>query len=277
MWRVGIDIGGAFTDAYALNEETGEFRWVKVETTPDIISGVIESLRRLNISMSNVRFMFHGQTVVINTIITRTGARVALITTKGFRDILELQRSNRRDLYNLKYRKPEPLVPRWLRFEIEERVMYDGSVMVPLNYKDLDITVNRIRKVGNIESIAISYVNSYANPKHEIETEEYLRNILGDIFITRSSSLTRLWREYERTSTAVLNAYVLPKFYNYVTSLEGEFSKLGFKGVFYIVLSNGGVNTSSFIKNYPIYTVEGGPISGVLVRWYLVDLLMKGT
>ena len=215
MWRVGIDIGGAFTDAYALNEETGEFRWVKVETTPDIISGVIESLRRLNISMSNVRFMFHGQTVVINTIITRTGARVALVTTKGFRDILELQRSNRRDLYNLKYRKPEPLVPRWLRFEIEERVMYDGSVMVPLNYKDLDITVNRIRKVGNIESIAISYVNSYANPKHEIETEEYLRNILGDIFITRSSSLTRLWREYERTSTAVLNAYVLPKFYNY--------------------------------------------------------------
>ena len=263
MWRVGIDIGGAFTDVYALNEETGEFRWVKVETSPDIVSGVVEALRKSGVDVNNIRFIFHGQTVVINTIVTRSGARVALITTKGFRDILELQRSNRRDLYNLRYRKPEPFVPRWLRFEVRERIGYDGSVIEPLHREDIDTAIEKVRKVGNIESIAISFINSYANPKHEIETEEYVKNKLSGIFITRGSALTRLWREYERTSTAVLNAYVMPKFFNYVTSLENEFGKMGFKGVFYIVLSNGGVNTSSFIKNYPIYTVEGGPISGV--------------
>ncbi len=261
MWRVGIDIGGAFTDVYALNEETGEFRWVKVETTPDIVSGVVEALKRLGADIRNIRFIFHGQTVVINTIVTRTGARVALITTKGFRDILELQRSNRRDLYNLRYRKPEPpLVPRWLRFEVRERVAYDGSIIEPLHKEDVDVIIDKMRRVGNIESIVISFINSYVNPKHEVEVEEYVKSKLPGIFVTRGSTLTRLWREYERTSTAVLNAYVMPKFFNYVTSLENEFTKLGFKGgIFYIVLSNGGVNTSSFIKNYPIYTVEGGP------------------
>jgi len=276
MWRVGVDIGGAFTDAYALNEETGEFRWVKVETTPDIVSGVVEALKKLGIDMGSVRFVFHGQTVVINTIVTRTGARTALITTRGFRDILELQRSNRRDLYNLMYRKPEPLVPRWLRFEVEERVMYDGTVMTPLNYKDLDSIIERLGKVPDVSSVAISYINSYANPKHEIETEEYLKEHLKGKFISRSSALTRLWREYERTSTVVLNAYVLPKFYNYVTSLEEAFTKMGFRGVFYIVLSNGGVNTSNFIKNYPIYTVEGGPISGVFGATRLGGVVGEG-
>jgi len=276
MWRVGVDIGGAFTDAYALNEETGEFRWVKVETTPDIVSGVVEALKKLGIDMGSVRFIFHGQTVVINTIVTRTGARTALITTRGFRDILELQRSNRRDLYNLMYRKPEPLVPRWLRFEVEERVMYDGTVMIPLNYKDLDSIIERLGKVPDVSSVAISYINSYANPKHEIETEEYLKEHLKGKFISRSSALTRLWREYERTSTVVLNAYVLPKFYNYVTSLEEAFTKMGFRGVFYIVLSNGGVNTSNFIKNYPIYTVEGGPISGVFGATRLGSVVSEG-
>lgn len=277
-WRIGVDIGGAFTDLYALNEETGEFKWVKVESTPpDYSKGVLDALRKSGIKLTEAGQIVHGQTVVINTIIERSGAKVGLVTTKGFRDVIEIQRANRRDMFNLRYRKPEPLVPRYLRLEVEERVMYDGTILKPLNEEEARQVVRRLFEEG-VESFVVAFINSYANPSHE----KKMRGIIEDVgrelnrervFITLSSEITREWREYERHSTAVLNAYVLPKTYNYLTQLENAFERMGFKGPFYVMLSNAGVAVSSYVKRYPIKAIEGGPIAGVVGGVALASLI----
>ena len=276
-WRIGVDIGGAFTDLYALNEETGEFKWVKVESTPhNYAEGVIEALDKSGISLSEASQIVHGQTVVINTIIERRGARVGMITTKGFRDIIEIQRANRRDMFNLRYKKPEPLVPRYLRLEVDERIMYDGSVLKPLKEDDVRRAATRLIKEG-VESIVVAFMNSYANPEHEERAGEIVNSVaasLGrEVFTTLSSKVTREWREYERFSTAVLNAYVLPRVYSYISQLESSFRERGFEGPFYIMLSNAGVAVAEFVKSYPITSVEGGPIAGVVGALALAEAL----
>jgi len=276
-WRVGIDIGGAFTDLIAFNDERGEVKWVKVESTPpEFEKGVIETVKKSGIDLSRVKYIVHGQTVVINTIVTRSGAKVGLITTRGFRDILEIGRANRRDLFNLKYRKPEPFVPRYLRLEVRERILYDGSVLVPLHEDDVRNAVRELIKHG-VESIVIGFINSYANPEHEIKAakiaEEELRKLGRDIPITLSHEITREWREYERFNTAVLNAYVLPRVKKYIEELEQTFSSMGFRGTFYVMLSNAGMATASYVKRYPIFTVEGGPIAGTIGGIAMAELL----
>jgi len=276
-WRVGIDIGGAFTDLIAFNDETGETMWIKVESTPpEFERGVIEAIKKSGIDLSRVKHIVHGQTVVINTILTKSGARVGLITTRGFRDILEIGRANRRDLFNLKYRKPEPFVPRHLRLEVRERVLYDGRILEPLHEDDVRNAVHELIKNG-VESIAIGFINSYANPEHEAKAakiaEEELKMLGRDIPITLSHEITREWREYERFNTAVLNAYVLPRVKNYIEVLEQTFRSMGFRGTFYMMLSNAGMATASYIKKYPIFTVEGGPIAGTIGGIAIAELL----
>jgi N-methylhydantoinase A len=276
-WRVGIDIGGAFTDLLAYNEETGEIIWSKVESTPpEFEKGVIDAIRKSRIDLSRVRYITHGQTVVINTIITRSGAKVGFITTKNFRDILEIGRANRRDIFNLKYKKPEPFVPRYLRLEVQERVLYDGSIHTPLSEDDVRSAVHKLVKHG-VESIAVGFINSYANPEHEYKAkniiEEELKRIGLDIPITLSSEITKEWREYERFNTAVMNAYVLPRVRSYIEALEKAFEGMGFRGAFYIMLSNAGVATASYVKRYPILAVEGGPIAGTIGGIAIAELL----
>jgi len=264
-WRIGVDIGGAFTDFYAIDPDTGETLWVKGETTPkDPSRGVIDTIKKSNMDLEKAEALIHGQTLVINSVVTKSGARVGLITTYGYRDCIELQRANRRDMYNFRYRKPEPFVPRYLRLEVDERIMSDGTVLKELKREDLEKAVEKFKKEG-VESICISFMNSYANPKHEIEAGKIVRELTGDtIPITLGHEITREWGEYERTNTAVLNAFVKPKMQKYLTVLENEITKLGFNGSFFAMLSNGGMAPFDFVKEYPIFSIESGPVAGVI-------------
>jgi len=238
--------------------------WVKVETTPtDPSIGVLNSIKKSGISMKDASVIIHGQTLVINTIITRSGAKVGLITTRGYRDNLEIQRSNRRDMYNFRYKKPEPFVPRYLRLEVDERIMADGSVLKELNEEQVRQATKRLLEEG-VESICISFINSYANPEHEIRAGKIVSEIANGVPVTLSHEITREWREYERTSTAVLNSYVTPKMQKYLGKLRSSISAMGFSGTYYAMLSSGGVATFDFAERYPIYTIESGPVAGVI-------------
>ena len=270
IMRIGIDIGGAFTDLVGYDEESKNIIWIKNETTPDDPSrGVIEAIKKSKIDMSKVvSIVGHGQTAVINSIVTRSGAKVGLITTEGFRDVLLLQRANRRDIYNFSYKKPRPFVPRYLTIEVKERIKSDGSVLKPLDGEDLKDAVRRLKR-EKVESICISFINSYVNPVHELEAREIIKQTTEErwnesIPITLSHEITREWGEYERTNTAVLNAFVKPKIREYLTKLENEIRGMGFKGQFFAILSNGGIASFDFAKEFPIYSVESGPIAGVI-------------
>ncbi|MEM3449021.1 MAG: hydantoinase/oxoprolinase family protein [Nitrososphaerota archaeon] len=280
VWRIGIDIGGAFTDLYAINSETGESAWVKVESTPpNFAKGVlngIEQLEERGIFLKETNQIIHGQTVVINTIVTRSGANVGFLTTSGF-DILEIQRANRRDIFNFKYRKPVPFTTRYLTEWINERIDADGTIYTPLLEKEIEQAMTNLHNKG-AESFAIGFINSYINPFHEVEAKKVAQKALNDIglksiFITISSDLSREWREYERFNTAILNAYVQPIFVSYLSRLEEAFRERGFRGVFYLTLAAGGMATSDFSKEFPITTVEGGPIAGIMGSIILGKLL----
>jgi N-methylhydantoinase A len=275
-WRIGVDIGGAFTDLLALNEESGELKWVKVESTPkDYSEAVRETLSRSKLDLSETRQLVHGQTVVINTIITRSGSKVGLVTTDGF-DILGIGRANRRDLFNLKYSKPEPFVPRYLTAGVKERIGADGSIILPLVESDIERAVKELSDKG-CNAIAVSFINSYANPIHEQKAGKVAVSALEHAslrpFVTLGHELSREWREYERTSTAVLNAYVQPELDAYVSTLENTLSKMNFKGTFFVMLAAAGMATSTFAKKYPIFTVEGGPVAGIVGGTVLAEIL----
>jgi N-methylhydantoinase A len=276
--KIGVDIGGAFTDLVGYDDETGEFIWVKNETTPDDPSeGVIQTIKKSKLNLQKIDRVMHGQTVVINSIITRTGAKVGLITTEGYRDVLLLQRANRRDIYNFVYKKPEPFVPRFLTFETKERIKSDGSILQSLSQENLKKIIKKLIK-EDVESICISFLNSYVNPIHEIEAQKIIeQNIkLGrkeQIPVTLSHEITREWGEYERANTSVLNAFVKPKIGQYLAKLEKEIDKMGFKGSFFSVLSNGGIASFDFVKEYPIFSIESGPVAGVIGGIAIAELL----
>jgi len=263
--RVAIDVGGTFTDLCALDESTGRFTFTKDSTTPkNFALGVLNVIRKSGLKGEQIdRFIGTGSTMVINALTERKGSKVMLVTTKGFRDVLEIQRSNRTDLYNLRYAKPRPYVPRRMRLEVDERMDYSGKEMKPLDKEG----VRRVAKAcneENVESIAIAFYNSYANPAHELEARDLLRTSVKAPYITMSHELSREWREYERVNTAVLNAFVQPKVHEYLTSLESELSKLGAKIQPHVMQSNGGVASFDQGRRTPIYQVESGPIGGVI-------------
>jgi N-methylhydantoinase A len=262
--RLGIDIGGAFTDLVAYDVGTGKTVWVKVETTAaDFSEGVRNCLGKSHVDMKSVDTIIHGQTLVINTIVTRTGAKVGLITTRGFRDVLEQQRSNRRDMYSFRYKKPESLVPRYLRLEVDERILSDGTELKPLSHEEVGKASQALVKEG-AEAIVISLMNSYANPSHEEAAAKTAKQVAPDCPLTLASEVTREWGEYERTSTAVLNAYTMPKLTRYLNRLEGTFREDGFAGAPLTMLSNGGMAPFDHARRYPITTMESGPIAGVI-------------
>jgi N-methylhydantoinase A len=262
--RVASDIGGTFTDLVYLDERSGDVGTAKSDTTPsEFQRGVMETLTRAQIQGSGVDFFVHGTTVIINALTERKGARTGLITTKGFRDVLEIQRGNRPDLYNLRYSKPKPFVPRYLRLEVLERVSHKGEVLTPINEPDVVEAVHRLQREG-VEAVAICFLHSYANPGHERRAAEIVRSEWPDVFVTASSEITREWREYERTSTAVLNSYVQPAAARYLDSLEGDLRSVGVRGTTYVMQSSGGAATFSAARGAPITMVESGPVAGVL-------------
>ena len=271
--RVASDIGGTFTDLVYLDEATGEVGVAKASTTPaNFAEGVIETLRKARLPVADTSFFVHGSTIIINALTERKGAKTALITTKGFRDVLEIGRANRPDIYNMYYTKPKPFVPRYLRFEVAERVNYKGEELQSLNPEDVRRAVERCRAEG-VEAIAVCFLHSYANPSHEIECGEIINELAPDIPVTLSHQVTKEWREYERTNTAVLNSYVLPIASRYLDRLERDLVSMGMRKVYHVMQSNGGIATFERGKQAPINLVESGPVAGVIGAAVIGELI----
>ena len=216
-----------------------------------------------DVDLAEVAALAHGTTVVINTLTERTGARTGLVTTRGFRDVLQIARGNRPDMYNLVPRKPEPFVPRRCRYEVTERVDRHGTVLHPLALEELDEIADAIA-AAEFEAVAICFLHAYAHPEHERACRDHLKGRLDGVSITASSDVTREWREYERTSTAVLNSYVQPRVASYIDQLEQRLSGAGLTGPLQIMQSNAGTATARAARERPIYLVESGPAGGVV-------------
>ena len=260
--KVATDIGGTFTDLVAIDESGGLILEKAHTTPPNFDQGVMDVLEKSGLSLSGIDAFFHGTTTIINALTERRGAKTALITTKGFRDILELARGNRPDLFNLVFEKPEPFVPRYLRREVSERMSYRGEVLTPLCEEDIVRAVEYLKK-EQVEAVAVCYINSYANEEHERRTVAKIKELWPEVYVCPSVDITREWREYERTSTAVLNAYVMPVASSYIDRLGQRLTGAGVAANRYIMQSNGGTTTFEQAKLTPINVVESGPVAGV--------------
>jgi N-methylhydantoinase A len=264
--RVATDVGGTFTDLVYFETDlaTGAqtVRTDKSDTTPpDFEKGVLAVLDKAGVDVKSLDFLAHGTTVVINSLTERKGAKVGLITTKGFRDVLEIGRGNRPDFFNLKYKKPEPFVERYLRRELTGRVDFRGEQQVALDLGDLAGIVADFRAEG-VTAVAICFIHAYANPAHEEAALAELRRLWPEVTAVASHQVTREWREYERTSTTILSAYVQPTAQRYLERLETGLRDKGYAGGLYVMQSNCGVDTVESIKQTPITMVESGPASG---------------
>ncbi|MEM8696416.1 MAG: hydantoinase/oxoprolinase family protein [Pseudomonadota bacterium] len=267
--RLATDVGGTFTDLvyYEIDADSGsagQFVTEKVHTTPpEFEEGVLNSISKAGIDPGDIEFFAHGTTVVINALTERKGVRTALITTQGFRDILEIGRGNRPDFFNLRYQKPDAFVPRYLRRELPERLSYRGELIAPLELDGLPEILSDFRAEG-VEAIAVCLLHSYANPEHEQRVVAAIAEEWPEIAVVASHHITREWREYERTNTAVLSAYVQPIARDYLSRMENRLGSSGFGGSFYVMQSNGGIDTLEAAKATPVTMVESGPASGVL-------------
>ena len=266
MIRVATDVGGTFTDlvCFETDTETGRHSIVtaKTDTTPpDFEIGVLNVLAKGQVDPSEVDFLAHGTTVVINSITERKGVKVGLITTKGFRDSLEIARGNRPDFFNLHYQKPIPFVPRYLRRELPGRMSYRGEESESLDMALLPIILDDFKSEG-VAAVAICFLHSYANFAHEKTAMKEVKRLWPEVAVVASHQITREWREYERTSTAVLSAYVQPAAEKYLKQLANGLKEKGFKGSPYIMQSNCGVDSLESVSRIPITMVESGPASG---------------
>lgn len=262
MYRVATDIGGTFTDLVYVSQD-GRVGTAKSHTTPhQFEQGVMDVIAAVNLSPSEFQSFVHGTTIVINAITERKGAKTGLITTQGFRDILEIGRGARPDFFNLEYKKPTPFVPRYLRREVPERISYKGEISQPIDLSVLPSILDDFRKEG-VEAIAICFVNSYANPIHEQKALDKILELWHDVSVVASHQITREWREYERTNTAVLSAYVQPIAHRYLDRLTGRLSEAGMICTPYIMQSNCGIDTVKSARQIPITMVESGPASGI--------------
>ena len=264
--RVATDVGGTFTDlvCFETDTDTGKSRVItaKSDTTPpNFETGVLKVLEKGAVDPASVDFLAHGTTVVINALTERKGVKVGLITTEGFRDTLEIARGNRPDFFNLHYEKPEPFVSRHLRKELPGRMTYTGEERTPLDLSGLPEILDGFRQEG-VQAVAISFLHSYANTAHEIATLAEVQRLWPEISVVSSHQITREWREYERTNTAVLSAYIQPVAARYLQNLDAGLKSRGFKGSPFIMQSNCGVDSLAATSKTPITIVESGPASG---------------
>jgi N-methylhydantoinase A len=260
--RLAVDIGGTFTDVVAVDAFNRVIR-AKAETTPGRLEqGVLDALGRSGVPAEGVAAFIHGTTVVINALTERRGVATALVTTSGFRDVLEIGRANRPDLYNLSYAKPVPFVPRHLRFEVTERMSYRGEVLEPLSDADLDEIAGRLAGLG-VQAVAVCLLHAWVNPEHERRAVTMLGKRLPGVSVIGSHQVSRQWREYERSSTAVLSAYVQPVVSSYLGSLEHALRSAGVRGPLHVMRSNGGICSFERAAGTPISLLESGPVAGV--------------
>ena len=279
MRRIGIDVGGTFTDVVLIDEATGEVWTTKVPSTPhDPSVGALEGLRRI-LELSEtpagaVGFIGHGTTIATNMVIEGKGAKTALVTTKGFRDILEIRRAwrhDRADLYDLFFTNPPDLVPRALRREVRERVLHDGRVETPLSIEDVDATVAELKEQG-VQAIAVCFINSHANPEHERRALDHLK-ATNDAFVTASIDINPEIMEYERTSTTVMNAVLGPRCGQYGRTFERRVREAGVTSKIYFMQSNGGLTPPDMASDRPVTLLESGPAGGVTAAARLCERL----
>ena len=272
--RASSDVGGTFTDLvyYSVDRSTGgcgEVLTAKADTTPpNFEQGVLDALAKSKVPIGGLEFFAHGSTVVINALTERKGVKTALVTTKGFRDVIEIARGNRPDLFNFNFRKPKPFVERYLRAELDERVTYRGVIKRPVDLAPLGDILEGFRKDG-VEAIAVAFLHAYVEPANEIAVVEEIRRLWPEVSVLGSHEVSREWREYERTNTTVLSAYVHPITERYIDRLESGMKDGGYAHPLFMMQSNGGIATAEAAKANPIAMVESGPASGIYAAAYM--------
>jgi N-methylhydantoinase A len=261
---IAVDIGGTFTDLVACDVATGAVAFTKSPTTyGNLGEAIFDCIRKARLDARDASYVKHGTTLVINALLQRAGAKTALLTTRGFRDTLEVGRGNRTQPFNLRFHREPPLIPRELRHEATERMEASGNVRVPLATAELTALAEAL-KAEKVEALAISFINSYVNPAHEQAAAETLRKLLPDVFVTTGAELTREWHEYERTATVAANAYVGPQVSRYIADFDGELRAGGFAGSLLLMGSHGGVISAERGCREPITLVESGPVGGCI-------------
>jgi N-methylhydantoinase A len=271
--RIGIDIGGTFTDVVVFDEALGSVVLAKALSTPrELARGVRDALARSAAPLAQAESIIHGSTVVVNAVIERSGARTALLTTHGFRDVYEIGRINRPESFNPRFRKHRPLIPREMIFEIPERILADGSVRLALDENAVR-QVAQVLKDEGVEAVAILFLHSYRAPEHELRTKAILLEENPAWFVSASHELSREYREYERTSTVVANAYVGPRVSAYLGDLEDGLRVDGLRGELLIMQSNGGLAEVEVVRSQCIQMLESGPAGGVVGTMALCEAL----
>jgi N-methylhydantoinase A len=261
---VAVDIGGTFTDLIGFDDEAGTFLQAKSLTTPvDLGQGVIDCIRQSGVKPGAIAELIHGSTIAINTLIERKGAKTGLVVTRGTRDVYIIGRGNRPESYNLFFHKHRPLVSRRLTLEVVERVLSSGDVEHPIQKTSVTEACKTLKAAG-IEAVAVCFLHSYVNPEHERVAGAMIRKAMPDIYLSLSHDILREYREFERISTTVVNAYIGPKVGGYVKSLKSSLGDIGFTGDLSIMRSNGGVMTPDVATERPVAMMESGPVGGII-------------
>jgi len=277
-YRIAVDIGGTFVDAIAFDRVTGKVHLEKASTTPARPSvGVLDALGKLGADLADADVFVHGTTLGVNAILERKGATTGIITNEGFRDIFEIGRADvpTTQIYDFQYKKPLPLVRRRHTAGVPARVDVRGGEVVPLDEEALIRGARRLIEAEGVQSLAVCLLHSYKNPTHERRIAQILRQNYPEITVSVSSDITREYREYERTSTTVLEAYIRPIFEAYVEELEHALKDRGFSNSFLIMRSSGGAMTADTAKTTPIHTILSGPAGGIVGAAYLARTLTK--
>jgi N-methylhydantoinase A len=275
--RVGVDIGGTFTDIVGFDEATGDVTLGKAASTrDDLTEGITTGLSALRVPLADVDVLIHGSTIVINSLIERRGARSALVTTQGFRDVYEIGRINRPESFNPNFQKHRPLIPRELIFEIPERVLPDGTIHTPFDEQAARNVAARIVALG-IEAVAVVFLHSYAVPDNELRMAEILSAANPKLYVTTSHEISREYREYERTSTVAANAYVGPVVSSYLGRLEDRLHGADFTGNLMIMQSNGGLSDVATARRQCVQMVESGPAGGVVGTMAMCEQIGVGS
>ncbi len=275
--RIGVDVGGTFTDFVMVDQKREQiYTGKRLTTSGDPSIAIIEGTERLLdeavMPIGSVDSVVHGTTLITNTVIERKGARVGLITTKGFRDSLEMGGEIRYDLYDLFLERPEPLAPRYLRVEVDERVDAEGKILRPLTRESVQAAAKQLLREG-VEAIAVCFMHSYRNDAHEKLAKEVLTELAPELPVCISSEVAPEIREYERASTAVANAYVLPLMRDYLARLEMRLREIGLDGTLYVMLSGGGIATIQSARQFPIRLIESGPAAGAMAATFYSRLI----
>ena len=264
MLVVAIDIGGTFTDLMAFDDATGKFADAKSLSTPQhLVQGIVDCIKKCGLDAGAINELLHGSTTAINTLIERKGAKTGLIVTNGTRDVYLIGRGNRPESYNLFFHRHEPLVARHLTREVDERMLASGEIIEPLRAASIEDACKALNEEG-IEAVAVCFLHSYVNPEHERQAGAIVRRLMPKAYLSLSHEILREYREFERVSTTIVNAYIGPTVGGYVRTLEKGLGAIGFKGDLTIMRSNGGVMSPEIATTRPVAMMESGPVGGII-------------